>query len=319
MVRPGRVLAPLLAALALGPGAHAQSTLWQRVADPTVRHSDKLLRSIGRMIDDTGEVVGNPDEMKDFRLAPLLMADLSGAQALDDLALWIVLGHVIVDADAGRDDEAGRLAERLLERVGPSDLWLEAEARVLEARAARESAERAIHTTTRALPLVWEPAIRSALLRQRAQARMAEGDVRGSAADQRAALAAADRASDRGLARFGLGIALERSGDLPSALAELRLAQATAPAGSGEPSVLDAPGAFLFRPFDVHYVSALTAMALAERALDREGALSELQRALENWERFEITAPGSDAWLGSARLHRAACARERDELARRTP
>jgi tetratricopeptide (TPR) repeat protein len=319
MFGAGRVLAPLLAALALVSTAHAQPTVWQRARDPGVRHSEKLLRSMGRMIDDAGLAESEPVTLKELRLATLVMADLSGAQALDDATLWLVVGHVIVDADVGREDEAGALADRLLERVGPHDRWLEAEARVLQARAARSSAERAIQATTRALPLVWEPVIRSALLRERAQAKMARGDVRGSAVDQRAALAAADRASDRALARFGLGLALERSGDLPSALAELRLAHATAPAASGEPGVLDEPGSFLFRAFDVHYVSALTAMALAERALDREGTLAELERALADWERFEITAPGNDPWLGSARLHRAACARARDEqLARRT-
>lgn len=306
----------LLAALtAACPAAIAGPTIWDRVHDRDAGRWRPLLRNIGRMLDEVSEAGADAETLENFRRGAHVMAELSGAYAARDPEVLLVLGHVALEADVGQEERARALAERVLEQVGPDDLWLEARARVLLARAARGSPALAVEATNRALALSWDPVTRATLLRERAEAKMALGDPRGSVADYRAALAVADRSTERALSRFGLGLALERAGDLPSALAELRLANAAAPRSEGtDLGLLDMPGVWLFRPFDVHYVSALTAMALADATSSPEAALVELERALVDWERFELAAPADDPWLASARVHRAACERARDAL-----
>ena len=294
--------------------SEAAPSFWQRTLDPKTKRSAALVRSLGRMLDDAREAADDAETLQRFRLAAVAMAELAGAPALDDPVLLLLYGHLLLDADIARESEARELAEKLLERSGSSEHWLEREARVLVARASRVEAAPAISGITRALAVTWDAHTRSSLLRERADARMALGDVRGSLSDQRAALGVAERASDRALSRYGIALALERSADLPAALGELRLAEATrARLGRSELSLLEAHDVFTFRPFDVHYVLALTAMALAGHAGDTESTLVELERALAEWDRFEILAPADDPWLASARLHRRAVEQRRDE------
>lgn len=317
---------PVLAALcALGvslaalPG-RATPSLWERTLAPKSKRAAALTRSLGRMIEEAHEAADNQEVLQDFRLAAVAMAELSGAAALEDPALLLLYGHLLLDANSARESEARALSEQLLERVGPGELWLEAEARALLARAERDDATQAIANITRGLALTWDARVRSALLRERANVRMALGELALSAKDLRAALAVAERPEDRALARYALGLTLERSADLPAALAELRHAEAIqASLGSRELSLLETHELCLFRPFDRHYVLALTAMALAEREDDPERAGLELERASVEWERFEIAAPADDPWLANARLHRGVVEQRRDSLAEEFP
>lgn len=290
--------------------AQAEPSFWQRVQRPQIRRAEAFLRTFGRWLDAIPQAEGDPETMRDFRLAAIATAELAGAHASEDPRVLLVLGHALLDADIGREEQVRAIAERILAQLAPGEAWLEAEARTLDALAARGLPELAIRKVSQALPLIWAPSARSTLFRERAEAAIALGNVQEGVRDQRAALATAERATHKALARFGLGLALERLGDLPSALIELRLAHATAPrSASSDLSVLDEAGAFFFRRFDVHYVSALTAMALAQGASESEAARPQYERALVDWDRFERAAPSGDPWLGNARLHRGACLR----------
>jgi tetratricopeptide (TPR) repeat protein len=258
--------------------------------------------------------------VQDFRLGALAVAELTGARAFDDPELLVLLSQALLGAELGREDEAVTLLERALSAVPPDALWLQAEIRPLLAAAARKEPERAAREVTRALPLVWEPSVRSILLRERAEAKMALGQVRASAADARAALAAASTPVQRALARFELGLALERAGDLPSALSEIHVARLSAPAlGGSELGILDLPGVFVFRPEDAHYVAALDAMAAARTASDAREALLGYERAVVAWEHYMAQAPADDRWLFVARVHATECERARARLASEQP
>ena len=149
---------------------------------------------------------------------------------------------------------------------------------------------------------------------------MALGRVRASAVDARAALAAASTPVQRALARFALGLALERAGDLPSALSEIHIARLSAPAvGGSELGILDLPGAFVFRPEDAEYVAALDAMAAARVASDVRDALLAYERALVAWEHYIALVSAEDRWLAVARVHATECERARARLARQQP
>lgn len=296
--------------------AEAHVPLWERARRPQSLRDQTFLRTFGRWLDAVSEAEGDPETMQDFRLAAVATAELAGAHASTDPRVLLVLGHALLDADIAREEQVRGIAERLLNALESDQAWLEAEARTLDALASRDRPERAITKVTRALPMVWAPAIRSTLFRERAEAQMAIGRLQRSIRDYRLAQAVADRAILKALARFGLGLALERSGDLPAALVELRIAHRTAPGSAQNPlEVLGPPGSRFFRKFDLHYVSALTAMALASE----EGAPPESRRLFyeqsqKEWNHFERAAPPSDPWLPNARLHREACLRALERI-----
>jgi tetratricopeptide (TPR) repeat protein len=165
--------------------------------------------------------------------------------------------------------------------------------------------------------MTWQPDARATLLLNRAETRMARGDLQRAIDDYRQSLALASDPELRALGYYGLGISLERDGDLPSALGAMRAASAARPPTLPR-SVLDGPGVFFLPRYDRHYYEALEAMASAEQASDPEVKLLELQRAIGHWSRYLTYAePAAHRWVRNARLHRLACTREFDELARR--
>lgn len=312
-MKGSRAAAAVALALAWPGPAEAKPTLWQRAAEPSRSRADKALRRLERNLDEVALAEGEPETIHEFRRGALLMAELSNATALGDPRLQLLLARLNVEV--GREERAQAIVSRVLGALEPGSTWLEAEARVVLAAALQTSPAAAVGAVTRALPLVWAGYARSVLLRQRANAKMALLDVRGSARDHRAALAAAEGPLQQALARYGIGLALERAGELPAAMIELRLAEATAPKLSGSDlRVLDVPSLFSFRPFDAHYVSALASMARARVALEPEDASLAYDQALVDWERFALAAPSDDPFVPSARLHQAACERARREL-----
>jgi tetratricopeptide (TPR) repeat protein len=166
--------------------------------------------------------------------------------------------------------------------------------------------------------LIWDESGRSFLLRERAEARMAQGDVRASVADARLALANASTSPGKALCRFLLGLGLERSGDLPGALGEMRLARLLAPA-AGEQELLDMPGVFVLRPLDADYAAGLAARAVAEAELVTEPkqALAHYEQAIARFASYVKASPRDDRWLVAARSELAACERAHEDLSQK--
>src|SRR5258707_14660325 len=124
--------------------------------------------------------------------------------------------------------------------------------------------ERAERAFTAVLTLVWDPGERSTSHRFRGKARMLSGRLLEAVSDFRAAVRLAREIDVMSLSHFGLGVALERSGDYPQAMQEiargvaLRLPQ---PAFATD-SVLDLPLRWI-PEYDVHYFRALAEMSQA--------------------------------------------------------
>jgi tetratricopeptide (TPR) repeat protein len=281
---------------------------------------ERALNRIERVLDHVNQAEDDADMMQDFRLGALAVAELTGARELEDPQLLLLLSQALLGAELGREDEAVALLERALTATEPEALWLRAEILPLLAAAVRSDPARAVREVSRALPLSWEPSVRSILFRERAEAKMALGQVRASAADARAALVAASTPVQRALARYALGLALERAGDLPSALSEIHIARLSAPAlGGSELGILDLPGVFVFRPEDAEYVAALDAMAAARAASDVRDALLAYERALVAWEHYAAVVSAEDRWLAVAKVHAKECERARAGLAEQQP
>jgi tetratricopeptide (TPR) repeat protein len=304
----GRALSPagaalvsfLLAATPPAPAA-AEPSLWRRSDDPNLVRVERALRRVSRFVDWVAESDTDPDMRHDFWLGALVTAEQSGARAFEDPRLKLLVAQILLGAELGREAEAAELGRGVLAQA--PEPWLEAEARLVLVLAAREP-DAAISEVGHALPLIWDSRTRSELFRRRADARMAQGDVRGSLLDYRAALRADDSASSSALARFGIGLALERSGNLPEAFSELRLARLSAPRVFGvELGVLTLPGVFAFRSQDVNYAAALTEQSLAVSSNEPEVALSACERASQAWREYVSEAKPDDPWLERAQRH----------------
>ena len=296
-------LSVLAANLGLSLPAQAEPTLWQRAEDPQRIRAERLIRRVSRFVDWVSEAEGDADMRHDFWLGALVTLEQSGARAFSDPRVRLLLAQVFIGSELGREAEAAALSRAVLADAANDGAWLEAEARLVLVYAAT-TAETAIDEVGRALPLVWDSRTRSDLFRRRADAKMAANDVRAALADYRLALRADDSARRNALARFGIGLALERSGNLPEALAELRLARLTAPRVFGvELGVLALPGVFAFREIDVEYTMALTEHSSLLAANEPEAQLAICERVLSAFREYVSRAPVDDPWLARGRRH----------------
>jgi tetratricopeptide (TPR) repeat protein len=179
--------------------------------------------------------------------------------------------------------------------------------------------ERAEKAFTSALSLAWSPDDRASIHRNRGKARMLSGKLQGAVADFRAAVQLAHGVEVMALSHYGLGVALERSGDYPQGLQEVAIGAAVQlpvpPYPS--PSVLDMPDLRWIPEYDVSYFRALGEMAEAAHADSPEEEREHYQAALDSWEQYLPPAEAQrDSFWPNAERHRQRC---REALERLSP
>jgi tetratricopeptide (TPR) repeat protein len=114
-------------------------------------------------------------------------------------------------------------------------------------------------------------------------------------------------------AYWGLGIALERSGDLPSALEAMQAASKITIPNSSRRIVdfAEQVGLFYVPFYEIFYYRALTAMALARSARRLEEKKYHYERCVSEWTGYLREAQADNpAWIKNAALHRDSCTRE---------
>jgi hypothetical protein len=149
----------------------------------------------------------------------------------------------------------------------------------------------------------------------RGESSMVAGRLRAAVEDYRRALADSGSPETQALALWGLGVALERAGDLPSALEALGRASQIRLFGAAGASVLDLPSVFFVPAYDVHYYKALGAMADARAAEHAHEKKLHLDVALFEWDRYlEQAEPDGHRWAGNAKRLRARCERDVEKL-----
>jgi tetratricopeptide (TPR) repeat protein len=174
----------------------------------------------------------------------------------------------------------------------------------------------------RALELTWEPDSRGNLLANLAESDMALGDLRRAIRGYRAALSSSQQPELVAGAYFGLAVALDRSGDLPSALeaAKRALAVQLPPTLFAAGSVLDLPNVFFMPSYELHYYKALAAMASAQLAKDDLGRRVALAEANEQWQSYLLPAELDHArFAPRAALHQASVQRQLAEIPAKLP
>lgn len=312
----GRWLAaPTLAAALLAPApAGAQPTVWEVAREPGLRRVEEqslaaerlllrplaspsdLLRAraeLGRLLADL--TANPPSSATSARLDALVGALHSEPYVADYAAARSWLGRALDAAPPAP------LAQRVHFLLG-----------VACAKLGDGGCDREAYT--RYLELATAPPDRAQALMNRAEGRMLAGDLAGAIADYRQARYQASIPELISLVCYGLGVALERSGDLPSALRAMLEARAAWTSWAPY-SPLDDPDVFFIPAFDLYYYKGLEELAVARAARadgDAAAAARAYARAQGYLELYLAEAePEGTPWVRNARSLLGACRRER--------
>lgn len=308
----------LLASLGVRPAA-AAPTVWDEVKRPELARANEVLSLAERSrvpaedaLDDMGMFLpsGTSEELNrqlNARAAALIR--VADADKLGDPRLLYLLGDALVKADKAYLSEGRARLEQALSLAPDSPLAGEAwfSLAVAQGKLRNHDAERTAYT--RALEREWEPELQATIVANRAESTMAAGDLAMAVRDYRLALALSRSATTQALAYWGLAVATERDGDLPSSLEFARRASSFR---FGPPShlivALDLPSVYFTPEYEEHYYRALATMAEAQSASTTDEKRLALQTASLLWSLYlEGAQRDSERWAANARAHRDTC------------
>lgn len=306
--------------LLLAATARAEPTLWQRVRDPGAPARAKARLRAEQLFDQASEAHGDWEIVRELSLGSAALLELSGGARRDP---WqaVLLGRVLLDAEPGRERAAIRLIESGLGALPDSDFKRASLFDVGLGAMLSGEMEHAVRAFSAALRLAWDPDDRATIHRNRGKANMLAGRLADAVSDFRAAVRLARGVEVLALSHFGLGVALERSGDYPEGMQEIARGVAVrlpVPPYPSE-SVLDSLNLRWVPEYDVHYFRALAAMAEAKSA-DRAVAVERYELALESWDQYLPAAEASrDRFLPNAQRLRQRCLDALETSRRRPP
>jgi tetratricopeptide (TPR) repeat protein len=255
----------------------AQPSIWQTARDPRKAAAERLLVRVEKKLlaaESASEHLGLA--LQEKREAIALLTALG--EGLPEPRLRFLLARLLIEPPADDYAEARRLLEQALREAPDSALagsgWFDLG--IACAKLGAVECEEAAYT--RALDVVWDPNLRAEIHANRADASMVKGDLPAALADYRRAIALGPDVVALTLSYYGLGIALERSGDLPGALEAMNHGTSLWPPYFLT-TVLDWPSVFFVPPYDIYYYKALIAQARAQAARS-SGSLDDQERAL---------------------------------------
>lgn len=310
-MRPARALAALLAiAAATSAGvARAEPSIWDAARDPRTEQASFVLRAVERKLLQASESNGfDPAAGGRITRAAIAMLELSRGTRLPDVRLRFLLGTLLVDGSVRRFDDARVVLESALREAPESPLAGEGWFNLGIAYASLDEPKKEIDAYAHALDLTWKRDVRATLFMNRGEAWMRLRKLELAIADFHEAIQNADSPETSALAQYDLGVGLERSGDLPSALdAVARGASVRLQSAFGPRSVLDATSVFFVPAYEDYYYRALEAMALA-RSAGPDDAITLYQRARRDFTRYAALAAADDPpWLSHAKLLADTC------------
>jgi tetratricopeptide (TPR) repeat protein len=331
-----------IAGLCVAGQGVARPSLWDVARDPKAMLEYETLVQIERLVINRAEGnVPDPDSADakfPGTIVELLetLFQITGNHELPDVRLRFIYAKMLLNV--GETDEAltafpslrprelarnlsnyrkaRDVLEKALATTPDSDLAAEGWSTlgIVCAHLGERDAERKAYD--RALELEYDRGARANLLYNRGEARMARGDLKGAIADLRSGLALS---RDPGLAiliRYAYGVALERSGDLPSGLEQMRLGSATLlPGGIPARSVFNSPSVFFSPDYEGLYYKALESMAQAKSAPSPAEAVLDYEAAITFWDSYLLRAEADGhRWFDHGRLLRLSADRSRQKL-----
>lgn len=302
--RRGALLVALSLLVAIG--ADARPSLWERARRPLAAKEAWLLAGLERTLDARELSQREPLITRDIARAAVAMSDLSGIRSPEDPRLGCVMAEALILADYGREQDARRLLEDALPKLPAGPLRADALRRLGVVLATLSEPRRSRDVYTEALKLEISPRERANLYYNRAEASLELDELEAAGADYRRAIELATEPDTLALARYGLAVALERSGDLPAALEELGAALAVSLPFPiyPTPDPLELPGVFFVPEYERHYIEALRAMARARGAEDRATYVVEAAAAIQAWDAYLAAAPETVPYRKNAEAHK---------------
>jgi len=290
----------MLLSLTLTSGA--EPSIWYRVSHPGARDEARLLRALERMLDKESQAAYDPEFARHFARAAVAMIDLMRPQPPEDPRLACAMARALVGSNLGREREAEALLERAIPNLPEGTLLTTAWRELARARAQGGDHPGARDAETRVLELAVDSDERALAYYERARAELRTGEVARAARDFQRASADAPTELIRLRARYGTGLALERSGDLAGAWAALEPAVAARLPLAHYPSddPLEIPGAFE-PPYEPDYVKALASLTRARRATEVDDRRAALEAAVRHWDAYLASAPPSEPYVVNAR------------------
>jgi tetratricopeptide (TPR) repeat protein len=319
-------IAALASALTLTSVARADPSIWQRAAQPELARNQVLLTQIERELSVVGVPELNEGAVAMFQLSEVhwrcapgdseVAGSAESTPALDP-RIEFLIGEALLDAENERNADGRCILERALRDAPDSPLAADGYANLALAcgRLGDHKAERAAYLN--ALEISWDPDERARLYAGLAESDMGARDLKKAVREYRLAVDAAQQADTVSLAYYGLAVALDRSGDLPSALDAAKHAIWVQLPGSllSATSVLDLPNVSFSPSYEIHYYKALGAMATALLVKDDAARREAFADAVEHWTAYLVPAEVEHTpWAQPARLHKASVERELSKL-----
>jgi tetratricopeptide (TPR) repeat protein len=344
-MKPGRriCLALMSSALVFGgltltQRAFAQASIWDAARDPRLRRAEQLLSRVetqfyeaararararsGNTLLLLGLLGLDSDSLNDKAtiLAAIRLLEVNRATELPDRRLWFLLGRLYVatgespaELSRGRDvlEKALRMAQS--SPLAPNGWY---ELGILYARL--DDPAREYDAYTHALEAMWDPDRRASTFYNRCDTDTRLRKLKEAVSDCQTAISLAQDPMTQVLAYLALGVALERSGDLPAGLKALAIA-----ANMRVPStsvrlmdfVLALNEVFFVPPYEEAYIRGLTDMAVARSAPDPKIGAAAYKDAIGHFEEYLKRAePDREPWVVNARRLLETCQRELAKL-----
>jgi tetratricopeptide (TPR) repeat protein len=308
-------------AIAATPAA-AGPSVWDVVRQPELGRAARLLSLAERSrvpaedsLDDVAMFLpsGTSEELdRQLNSRAAALITIADGDQLRDSRLLYLLGDALVKADKSYLPEGRLRLRQALESDPDSPLAGEAwfSLAVAEGKLRQHVAEREAYT--HALEREWQPELQATIVTNRAESAMASGELQLAIQDYRSAVTLSRSAVTQALALWGLSVATERDGDLPSAL---DLARRAGSFRFGTPNhsivALDLPSVYFTPDYEEHYYRALTTMAQAEAEPRVAEARLLWQTASLLWSLYIDNADRDrERWASNARRHREGCAKK---------
>lgn len=280
------------------PGeATSRPTVWERARRPAAILEERARQDVERLLFEV-ELFGWRSSSTQGRLRSALDAlRLVDAERADDVRLRFLLGRVL--GLLGEWPRAASVLEAAIDEAPTHPMVGDALFRLAIAYAWLGEREREIEMYDAFLERTSTESARATALSNRAEARMAQGDLREAVEDYRAALAI----TVDPVATLGLAVALDRLGDLSAALAEAEKSRLLDP----EAARLRGDGVFFVPAYERHWYEALLAMASASGAKSPAEATPHWRAAAARFAAYAEEALPEDPWLPLAKARRLQC------------
>jgi tetratricopeptide (TPR) repeat protein len=296
----GAIALVLAALVTPSTASGAPPDAWDAARRPDAAAQAQVVDAAETLLDQA-DVTRHDRVRHDLAAAARSMLDQIHAAEGNDPRAVFLLGHALhlLSDDTRAIQVLAPAVERWPEHPGNAQA-LFPDLAVAYARASMPKEE--IHTYDMYLERQPAPHGRQIALSNRAESKLKLGDLEGAIRDYRASL---EIDGSEPLARYGLAVTLDRSGDLGHALEEAALADQND--RRFHISRLEDGGVFFVPEYDRYWYYALREMARAyksPRAVDRRDHYSN---AVAWWQLFVSRALGDDRWLPLAQARLKHC------------